>query len=46
MRLSLEELANEAEVDTDYVRRLIEVGALEHKEEPSIVEGVPGCRFA
>jgi class 3 adenylate cyclase len=34
MRLSLEELANEAEVDPDYVRRLIEVSALEHEDEP------------
>jgi hypothetical protein len=34
MRLSLEDLANEAEVDPDYVRRLIEVGALEHEDEP------------
>jgi adenylate cyclase len=34
MRLSLEELANEAEVDPDYVRMLIELGALEHQAEP------------
>src|SRR5919106_1599815 len=34
MRLSLEELAIEAEVDPDYVRALIELGALEHEAEP------------
>jgi adenylate cyclase len=32
--LSLEELADQAEVDSDYVRRLIELGALERKDGP------------
>jgi adenylate cyclase len=34
MPLSLEELANEAEVEPEFVRRLIDLGALEHEAEP------------